>query len=111
MKQLLALGIIVVLLTSCGGGLGSHNTGLTISPNNITLRQGATLRFFATSDAVTWSVREGSAGGSITSSGLYTAPNAAGTFHVVATSQSDSTVSAATVVTVPKVGVTTQSPI
>jgi hypothetical protein len=35
---------------------------------------------------VTWSVREGAAGGSITASGAYTAPTTPGTYHVVATS-------------------------
>ncbi|GAB4451492.1 MAG: hypothetical protein OHK0029_00750 [Armatimonadaceae bacterium] len=35
---------------------------------------------------VTWSVKEGATGGSITSEGLYTAPNQEGTFTVVATS-------------------------
>ncbi|MGC4000455.1 MAG: DUF3372 domain-containing protein [Anaeromyxobacter sp.] len=35
---------------------------------------------------VTWSVREGAAGGAITADGLYTAPAVGGTFHVVATS-------------------------
>jgi len=50
--------------------------------------------------AVTWSVQEGSAGGTITSGGVYTAPSTAGTYHVVATSQADSTKSAVATVTV-----------
>ena len=50
--------------------------------------------------AVTWSVQEGAAGGSITAGGVYTAPDAAGTYHVVATSQADPTKSATAVVTV-----------
>src|SRR5215472_7555551 len=113
MKQALALGLALILLTSCGGGSGNtntHNVVLAISPNNITLNQGATQHFSVTGDAVTWSVSEGGAGGSINSSGFYTAPNAAGTFHVVATSQSDSSVSAITLVTVNKVGIAGQSP-
>ncbi len=36
--------------------------------------------------AVTWSVQEGVAGGTISSTGVYTAPSVAGTYHVVATS-------------------------
>jgi hypothetical protein len=39
--------------------------------------------------SVSWSVQEGSAGGSITPVGLYTAPAVPGTFHVVATSLTD----------------------
>jgi hypothetical protein len=50
--------------------------------------------------AVTWSVQEGAAGGSITTGGTYTAPSVAGTYHVVATSQADPSKSAAGPVTV-----------
>ena len=39
--------------------------------------------------AVSWSVAEGSSGGAVNASGLYTAPFAGGTFHVVATSHAD----------------------
>lgn len=41
--------------------------------------------------AVTWSVQEGAAGGPITNAGIYTAPQAVGTYHVIATSQADNT--------------------
>jgi len=81
-----------------------------ISPNSTTVIQGDTRQFAAVGDAVTWSVSEGSAGGSISSSGLYTAPNSAGTFHVVATSQSDPSVSEAAVVTVTKVQIAALGP-
>jgi hypothetical protein len=40
---------------------------------------------------VTWSVREGPSGGAITALGAYTAPQSAGTYHVVATSLADPT--------------------
>ena len=50
--------------------------------------------------AVTWSVSEGSAGGTITSAGVYTAPATAGTYHVVATSQADTTKTKTATVTV-----------
>src|SRR5260370_3438986 len=45
----------------------------------------------ANDTTVTWTVREGSAGGSVTSGGLYSAPAAPGSFQVVATSNADST--------------------
>lgn len=50
--------------------------------------------------AVTWSVQEGAAGGSITAAGVYTAPSSAGTYHVVATSQADPTKSSVATVVV-----------
>ena len=40
---------------------------------------------------VTWNVQEGTAGGSVTASGQYTAPNNTGLFHVIATSVQDAT--------------------
>ena len=49
---------------------------------------------------VTWSVQEGAPGGTVTSGGAYTAPAAAGTYHVVATSQADATRSGSAAVTV-----------
>ena len=67
---------------------------VTVSPAQVTLSAGATQQFTATvtgtpNTAVTWSVQEGAAGGSITQGGLYTAPAALGTYHVRATSQAD----------------------
>jgi hypothetical protein len=48
-------------------------------------------------------VREGASGGSISASGAYTAPQTAGTYHVVATSVADGTASGeATVVVGPE---------
>ena len=59
----------------------------------------ATVTGFANT-AATWTVQEGSAGGSVTALGVYTAPSTAGTYHVVATSSADSTKSATTTLTV-----------
>src|SRR6202158_6370490 len=39
--------------------------------------------------SVSWGIQEGPSGGSITSSGVYTAPGTDGVFHVIATSQAD----------------------
>jgi len=77
--------------------------------------QGATQAFRAsvtgtTNTAVTWSIQEGPAGGSITSAGAYTAPSTAGTFHIVATSQADSSKSATAAITVPPVSVAVSPP-
>lgn len=58
---------------------------------------------------ITWSILEGSTGGSITGDGLYTAPASTGEYHVVATSAAAPSVTGSAVVTVtptPVVGIT-----
>jgi hypothetical protein len=61
---------------------------------------------FDSNSGVNWNVEEGSAGGTITSDGNYTAPSNTGTFHVIATSLSDANQSATASVTVTKAGFT-----
>ncbi|WP_426749627.1 glycosyl hydrolase family 18 protein [Myxococcus sp. Y35] len=78
---------------------------VAIAPTSVTLPVSGTQAFTATvtgssNTAVTWSVQEGAAGGTITQGGLYTAPASAGTYHVVATSQAAPTKSAVATVTV-----------
>ncbi len=79
-------------------------TGVVIiSPTTVSVPEGAVQTFFASvsgGGAVNWSVEGGASGSIITSAGLYTAPNSTGTFHVVATSVSDSSQSAKAVVAV-----------
>ena len=102
----IALAIAAVMgVWGCGGGSDpprsstptptpSPSISVTVTPNSITLSPGTTQSFTATvtgttNTAVTWSVQE-SVGGTIDSTGLYTAPqNSSGTFHVVATSQAN----------------------
>ena len=57
--------------------------------------------------SVTWSVREGAAGGTVDSSGRYTAPVIAGQFHVIATSAAEphQSVEAAVSVALPRIDV------
>src|SRR5207248_1110404 len=74
---------------------------VAISPTSASLQAGGTQQFTATvtgttNTAVTWSAT----GGTISSSGLYTAPSTAGTYTVTATSVADSTKSASARVTV-----------
>jgi 6-phosphogluconolactonase (cycloisomerase 2 family) len=81
------------------------SVSVAISPLTGTVAQGGSLSFLATvkgaaNTSVTWSVQEGTTGGSITSLGVYTAPNTLGTYHVVATSVADATASASAVVTI-----------
>ncbi len=78
---------------------------VAINPSTANVNSCRTFTFSATvggtsNGAVTWSVQEGAAGGSITAGGVYTAPSSAGTYHVVATSQADATKSAVATVTV-----------
>jgi large repetitive protein len=81
------------------------SVSVAIVPSTATVPEGGSLSFLATvkgvaTSAVTWSVQVGATGGSITSSGVYTAPNTLGTYSVVATSVADPTASASAVVTI-----------
>ncbi len=102
----LALAITGVLVACGGGGSGTSTPPVTtVSPSSAQVQLGATQQFTASS-AVTWSLSSG-APGTISSSGLYTAP-ATGTtpvnFTVVGTPTSGSAGSAA--VNLLAVGVT-----
>ncbi|MCP3063669.1 hypothetical protein LXT21_33335 [Myxococcus sp. K38C18041901] len=82
---------------------------VTVSPKTATVGQGARVELSAevtntTVVAVTWAVEGGSANGTVTSSGVYTAPSRAGTYTVTATSVADPTKSDSAVVTVPVAG-------
>ncbi len=78
---------------------------IQISPVTVQVPVGGSQLFSArvtgaSNTGVTWSVQEGSVGGSISPSGQYVAPPARGTFHVVATSAADPTQQAVATVTV-----------
>ncbi len=82
-----------------------NSVSLTITPAFLDMTPGAiqlfTSKATGTMDpSVVWSVKEGPAGGTITSAGVYTAPSTTGQFHVVATSASDTTASTNVAVTV-----------
>lgn len=77
---------------------------VTVNPATATVKVGVTQTFTASvagsaNTAVTWSVQE-AGGGTVSASGLYTAPATPGTYHVVATSAADPTRSATATVTV-----------
>jgi hypothetical protein len=83
----------------------SASVAISISPATAALSAGASQPFTCTvtgtaDPGCTWFVREGSSGGSVTSDGVYTAPAAAGTYHVVATSRADPSKTASATVTV-----------
>lgn len=78
---------------------------VAIEPATATLSPGESFRFIATvsgSDDLiaAWSLREGDAGGLIQPDGTYTAPAAAGVYHLVAASQADPAKNATVTVTV-----------
>jgi Bacterial Ig domain len=74
---------------------------ITVSPTNASLQTGANQQFRAsvagtTDTAVTWSAT----GGTISSSGLYTAPQSAGTYTLTVTSVADPSKAASSLITV-----------
>jgi len=79
---------------------------VVIAPQSDTLKALGTRTFTATTAAgtpiiaVTWSVQEGTPGGTVDNSGTYTAPSTLGTFHVIATSVPDPNQRAVATVTV-----------
>jgi hypothetical protein len=90
----------VTVTTSASGAVS-----IAVSPSSVSVPTGAVQSFVATvtnstNTGATWSVQEGAAGGTITSSGVYTAPPTAGTYHVIATSVADATKKATATVTV-----------
>jgi hypothetical protein len=95
-----------ILLTAPGPKLT-----VTISPSSATVTRSATTHFGATvagsGFGVTWSIKEGSAGGSLSNASElgvdYTAPRKAGTYHLVGAAIEDSTSTAAAAITVPAV--------
>lgn len=83
-----AVLLALLSLAACSGG-GSGAPGLTLVPARITLSPGGQQPFAARKGGaavagVTWSVRQGAAGGAISAAGLYTAPTELGTYTVVA---------------------------
>ena len=81
---------------------GTPAVSVSVSPTSATVQPSATKQFTATvtnatNTAVTWSAT----GGTISSSGLYTAGTSAGAFAVTAKSVQDSTKSATAAITIP----------
>lgn len=96
-------------LVGCGGERGSTAAGtpirLALNSATVSLSPGATHTFTATvsgatNTAVSWSVIGGQGNGTITTNGVYTAPNEPGSYTVVATSQADPGVNARATITV-----------
>jgi hypothetical protein len=101
--RVILLGLGFASVAACGGSAPSDAssnsaTGIvvTLSPPSAGLDACQTLDFGATvtgtsNQGIAWSVKEGPTGGTVTAGGVFTAPSAAGTYHVVATSAADLT--------------------
>jgi hypothetical protein len=98
-------------LTSAPETVSVVTTTVTVNPTDVPVFTGAIQQFNANvanddlfNSGVTWSVQEGAAGGTIDANGRYTAPAAAGTYHVIATSKADTnrTATAIVRVTIPE---------
>jgi Family of unknown function (DUF6519) len=103
-------GSISVTITATAGTVTQTGNftlqviSIAISPTTLSLTANHSQQFTATvtgasDQTVTWSVQE-AGGGSVTTSGLYTAPGTTGTFHVIAASAVDPTKKATAAVTV-----------
>jgi hypothetical protein len=84
----------------------SAAVSITVTPSTLNLPAAGTQQFTAvvtglSDTTVIWTIQEGPSGGSVTNSGLYTAPGVVGTYHVVATSHADNSQSATATVVVP----------
>ncbi|MFL5344442.1 MAG: hypothetical protein ACJ8AT_06600 [Hyalangium sp.] len=87
------------------GGCSQDEIQVSINPESATVSAGESITFTAEvkgseDPSVTWSVPAGDSAGTISTSGVYTAPLSAGTFEVKATSVADPTRSATVTVTV-----------
>jgi|GEM_PF-2099487 len=104
MRYLIRVTALVVLLAGicwvagCSVSAGLSGNSIVITPSSSRLFPGGS-QTFAANMPVEWSVKE-TGGGNITQSGLYIAPVATGTFHVVATRLDDAAKEATATVTV-----------
>jgi hypothetical protein len=96
--------ILVSVLWMSGCGSSHPPVSISLTPGATALSVGQSQQFTAvvsnaSNTAVAWSIQEGTAGGTITASGVYTAPMKAGTYHVVAASAADAAKSASAAIT------------
>lgn len=98
---------IALIHSSCGGKGSSNapNISIALAPSDAVLHTGESRTFNATVSgsanlSVDWKVEEGAAGGSVSTDGLYTAPQSTGIYHLIAASRADVTKTARAVITV-----------
>ena len=101
-KKKFGLFLLLAGVSGCGGGTVGM---ISIEPDRVTLAEGQQQVFQVTVSQctdthVSWSVREGSQGGTISSDGAYTAPYTPGIYHVEAECVRNSRVNTVAEVTV-----------
>jgi hypothetical protein len=120
MRQAIVFGALVLVL-GCGGKKKTTDqevvpptpTAIEVHPSAVDLVPKAVQQFDLSPStvSVSWSVTE-TTGGTITQNGLYTAPGYSGTFHVVATSTANTSISAQAIVNVDSgIAITAISPV
>jgi len=97
-----------IVASFTGGTPVAPQMPVTVSPPTPLIAVGQAVAFTASGDglagaAASWSITEGAAGGTVSASGLYTAPPTPGMYHVVATSTVNAGLSATALVTVTAV--------
>ncbi len=90
---------VMVGLAACKPGQPQQDIAIVVAPSEAAVEAGGHVSFSAAvsgteNRAVTWSVEEGDAGGTITPQGRYTAPQVEGIYHVLATSVANTSKSA-----------------
>jgi len=90
---------VMVGLAACKPGQPQQDIAIVVAPSEAAVEAGGQVSFSAAvsgteNRAVTWSVEEGDAGGTITPQGRYTAPQVEGIYHVLATSVANTSKSA-----------------
>ena len=113
LASLFVAGLVVVACGSTTELASATSVVVSVVPASASTVPAGTVSFAAavtgsTNRSVTWSVST-TGGGTVDSSGLYTAPSATGTFSVVATSAADTTKSGSATVTVTATPVVTVS--
>ena len=116
-RLFLGLGCAAVLFSGCAGTSSKTTVTISVAPTAASVAAGNTQQFTSTvtgtsNMAVTWTVAGGASNGTISSSGLYTAPATAPnppTVTVTATAQADSIISASATVTVTSASPTSVS--
>jgi len=116
-RSILILALAALAACSASRPSSAAATGIvvTLDPKAAQAPTGGSVSFTATvtgtsDEGIVWSVQEGPGGGSVTATGVYTAPAVAGTYHVVAASHADTTSQQVAAVTVAAPSVVTISP-
>jgi hypothetical protein len=91
----------LILITGCANSPTTVRSSFSVTPAIASVGTNASATFTASNTSpVTWSIQEGAAGGTISASGVYTAPSVTGVYHIVATSNADPSFTATATVTV-----------